>query len=214
MIHRMIDRCRRICGEADKNCYVNSKDQLKCITDVVINRTAGISMLLGFTLNEKEKASIDEGIRESLAMANELSNWVKYLQMISDLKELSSLVLDSDSAEKRKEVRYPLPNYLRDSIGVKIKLAGAAAPAVLVNFSQSGLQIKSAEPLAVGSRIECCLALPHPAENEVTFKATVRYSSGGGGFAGAQIEEVSGVKVFNFFNNVHYFIMETGMADR
>jgi hypothetical protein len=205
MIDRMIDRCRRICKTPDKQCFINSREQLNCIADMVINKAAGISMLLELSLLEEEKDIIDEDIMESISSANELSNWIRYLQMVGDLHELSSLVLDSDSSEKRKEIRYPVPEILSEKISVRVKRSGEIMPVRLTNFSQSGLQIKSPEPLDIDHLGEFSIASADTEARELTLKASIRYcwEQDGKFVMGARIEELLGSATFNFFTNVY-----------
>ena len=115
-IERVSDRCKRICGEKLDDCYVNRKEQLLCISDMVVNKTASIMMALSASLQMDDTEFLKETARDSLSDTCELSNWIKYLQIVPDLQNLSSLVLDADSAEKRTEIRYPLPKELDERL--------------------------------------------------------------------------------------------------
>lgn len=212
-IERMSDRCKRICGNVDKPCYVDNKNHIGCLTDSIINRTSAICMMLNYSINETDKEALDNNIKDSLAIANELSNWIKYIQLIGNLQKLLPLVLNSDAGEKRREIRYPLPDAFTEDFKTQIKMNCAPMPSALVNYSQSGVQLMTPEPIGPGSVIECRLSAgtSNNGSKGVPFKAKIVYSveSMDGFVTGAKLEEVFGSPVFNFFNSVHGLIIET-----
>jgi hypothetical protein len=215
MIDRVEDRCKRICGETREHCYVNSRQQLNCIADLVINKTASISMLLGFSLDEQDKEAANENLRESISISNELSNWVKYLRIVKDLRDLSSLVLDSDSAEKRTEIRYPMPGGYETQVAMTIALPDSEVQCVIVNFSQSGAQLRCPKALDIDSLAECIIKLPPPYNNEMPCRARIKYcgKSDGDYIIGARIDEVSGSRSFNFFEKIINLLLQTAIED-
>lgn len=211
MIDLMSDRCRRICGSTDRACYINSREQLNCIADMVVNKTATISMIMRFSLQEDERSFIDENIREVIANAYELSNWVRYLQLVQDLRRLSSLVLDADSKEKRKDIRYPVPDEHVDTMLAMVHCGEGATgmEGRLVNFSQSGLRLRmKGMPCSGPATIRI---IPRSAEGRaLELSVDVRYAGvDSEGYAlGAKVLNVGGNAVFNFFDEVYRIILE------
>ncbi len=210
VINRMKDRCRLICGSDDADCFVMSRNQLNCIADLVINKTTAISMMLELSLSKKKVYEEGEAVRRAFTSSNELSNWIKYLQMVGDMRELHSLVLGSDQNEKRGEIRYPLPEAKADRTG--ISLAGSEGHGFLrvLNFSQSGVRFVSPASYEVGDVIESYVVSRGGRRDDcVVFKAEVRNCRGSEKSyqVGARVMEVAGKDVFNFFVNVHTLLM-------
>lgn len=216
MINRMKDRCKLICGSDDADCFVMSKNQLNCIADLVINKTTAISMLLGYHLSPGEKNNEDEMVRAAFASTNELSNWIKYLQMVGDMRELHSLVLDSDRNEKRSEIRYPLPDAHAHRVGIAMAEAEGQGFLKLINYSQSGVRFVSPVALEEGGELQFHIVSKGGNwADPVSFKAEVRncWGSGGNFQVGARVGEISGKDAFNFFLNIHSLILGVGIRD-
>jgi hypothetical protein len=216
-IERMSDRCKRICGSADRHCYIHRNEQISCIADIVINKTAGISMFLGMSLKQSGAGAGDEYVRESISASNELSNWIKYLQLAGNLRELSSLVLDANPGEKRTEIRYPLPEAHSIHIAAHVGLPGYNMPVAVAvtNFSQSGVQLKCPEPLETGTRVDGRVFPALYEDRETPFGAVIKYCAKheGGHLVGARVVEVSGGTTFNFFNSIYRCITEGRIAE-
>ncbi len=216
MINRMKDRCRLICGRDDADCFVMSKNQLECIADLVINKTTATSMMLELSLSGNVIDEDGEAIRKAFASTNELTNWIKYLQMVLDMKELHSLVLGSDMNEKREEIRYPMPEAQADKVGMALADTGGKDFMRVINFSQSGVRFVSPAPYEVGDVVESYLVSSGGTwADTVVFKAEVCNCIGSGGSyqVGARVGEVSGKEVFNFFVNVHSLILGVGIFE-
>ena len=216
MINRMKDRCRLICGSDDPDCFVMSKNQLNCIADLVINKTTAITMMLSLSLSNKKAYEEGEAIRQAFASTNELTNWIKYLQMVGDMRELHSLVLDSDQNEKRGEIRYPMPEAQADKVGMALADTEGQGFLRVLNFSQSGVRFVSPAPYEVGNVIECCLVSSRGSRDDrVVFKAEVHNCQGSEGSyqVGARVGEVSGKDAFNFFGNMHSLMLGVGILD-
>ena len=211
-IERVSDRCRRICGENLDHCFVNKKEQINCISDMVINKTASIMMALSASLQMDDYEFLKDTGRESLSDTCELSNWVKYLQIVPDLLTLSSLVLDADSAEKRSEIRYPLPSEFEGKVNI---IFSDMLEARLINFSQSGMQVATNKPIEQGTVLECHLTKDIEEGLVSPFKAKAMYvvSSNGSNICGMRIVEMQGSEVFNFFSLVHQLMLDIKMSD-
>ena len=205
-VDRVGDRCVRICGGMKEECFVNRREQINCIADMVINKTTVMSVALDSALKTGDREMIEKRIKASLKSASELANWIKYLQMVPDLRTLSSLVLDADSGEKRMEIRYPMPEDETGSLRVVLPGGGESS---LVDFSQSGLGILSQAPLQAGAVVECRLTSDATGPRPEVFTAEARWClpAGGGHACGMLIREVKGRASFNFFNMVNQFML-------
>jgi hypothetical protein len=177
------------------------------MADIIINKTSSIIMTLGASLQMNDGGFIRDTASESLTDACELSNWIKYLQIVPDLLTLSALVLDADSTKKRKEIRYPLPGELEGHINV---ICNDMHEAKLVNFSQSGMQILSPRPIKEAAVLQCHLVADVAEGLKNPFKATAMYCDqvDGSYMCGARISEMRGSGFFNFFNLVHQLMLD------
>jgi hypothetical protein len=209
-VDRVRDRCRRICGETREDCFVNSREQINCIADMVVNKTSVMSIALNALLKSNDPENMKRKAEGAKRSASELSNWIKYLQMVPDLQALSTLVLDAEAEEKRTEIRYPVPEEEKGMI--RVVLPGGSE-AGLNYFSQSGLGLVSQEPLEKGSEPECRLTSDATGPHMVVFRGTVMYSfpSEGGHVSGMRINEVKGQGSFNFFDTVNQFLINIEM---
>jgi len=209
-VDRVEDRCKRICGETRADCFVNSREQINCIADMVVNKTSVISVSLSALFQSNDPERMKQKAEGAARSASELANWIKYLQMVPDLQTLSSLVLDAASDEKRMEIRYPVPE---EDIGkVRVVLPGGAE-ARLIDFSQSGLGIVSADKLEAGAELECRLTSDATGPQMDVFRGRVMYCfpSSDGHASGMRISEVRGQSSFNFFDLVNQFLMDIEM---
>ena len=164
-------------------------------------------MALSASLQMDDSEFLRETAKESLSDVCELSNWIKYLQIVPDLLTLSTLVLDTDAAEKRTEIRYPLSKEFEGQIHV---IYNGMLEAKLVNFSQKGIQIISSQPIEEGTVLQCHLMADVAEGTNNPFKATAMYcaSVDGSNICGARITEMQGSGVFNFFSLVHQFMLD------
>ena len=62
---KIIDRCKLICGGISENCIIDNTRHLDCIADMVINKTSGISLLLGRALRgwSPNSSPIQKGVK-------------------------------------------------------------------------------------------------------------------------------------------------------
>jgi hypothetical protein len=126
---------------------------------------------------------------------------------VPDLQTLSSLVLDADSAEKRTEVRYPLPPEFVGKINV---LFSDMIEAKITNFSQSGMQITTNKQVERGDVLTCNLSEDISEGLKNPFKARVQYAvpSNDSYICGMRIVEMQGSDIFNFFSLVHQLMLD------
>lgn len=182
---------------------------------MVINKVSGIKEIIEITLADNQHEKITENLTEALKSINELTNWVKFLQIAHDLRLLSSLSYGNKTHEKRKEIRYPLPEIYQKHISLKINVSGSWVPVLLTNFSQRGVQFKCPEPLDSGAVYECVLFTVHRINKAVSFKARIKYCTKHERefVIGATIEEIADAISFNFFEDVYNFIMEITLQE-
>lgn len=206
---KIVDRCKVICGGVSESCIIDNTRHLDCIADMVINKTSGISLLLGRTLKESPDEAA-QNIHDAVTISNELSNWVKYLQMTRNLKHLNELQWDVGISHGRKVARYPLPKIYENYISMKVNLPGRSVLVSIIDFCQRGAQFQSPEPLKPGAAAECTLTTTYNIKREVHLRIKIKYCSprGDGYLIGAHIDEVDDSSEFNFFNNIYDFIAE------
>jgi hypothetical protein len=177
------------------------------MADMIINKASSIIMALGTSLQMDDHEFLRETAKESLSAACELSNWIKYLQIVPDLLALSTLVLDADSVKKRTEIRYPLPKEFENKIKV---IYDDIHEAKIVNFSQNGIQILLSRPIEKAMVIQCHLLADVNKQTSKPFKATAMYCvpTEGSYMCGAQISDLHRGGTFNFFSIVHQLMLD------
>ncbi len=209
MENLLVERCKRICGSATSECIIDNRKQMACITDMVINKTFGIALTLNHALGKDDVNDVKRFVRMALDNSHELANWVNYLQMAKDLREI--FFIERESNEKRREIRYPLPDDYRKYITITTEINGSMLTMELINFSKRGFQALSPALLKEGTVHTFTLITEHSMKKHLTLNATIRYCGAekdNGYLIGAEIEKVSDSPDFNFFNNVFGFIEE------
>jgi hypothetical protein len=202
------ERCRRLCGAEEPACFAANSGQLSCLSDMIVNNAYGISSILEMTKAETRPDVMADNLREALLITKELINWVKYLQMTRDLRQM--VRLSFDRADERRETRYPLPEVFREFIVLEVITHAGTIAAVLSNFSMSGIQFQFPRPVEADTDLECHLRTKHMVGKEVRFTATSKYCKAHDDafLVGAQIGDVSDASDFDFFRNVFDFIMD------
>ncbi len=206
----MKDRCKRICGSESEHCFIDNKKQVACIADMVSNKVAGVLAVIELTAGEDDKNKIIANLNKIMKAVDELDSWVKFLQIVHDLRELNALLSEDGINEKRKEIRYPFPEFYQKYIVLKVWTSGFFVECRLKDFSASGLQFKCPEPIDIDSVKECTLSTNHIIKKSVSFKIRVRHCKklNGEFLIGSRIKKVSDSMSFNFFRNVYDFIAE------
>jgi len=212
---KIVDRCRVICGGVSESCIIDNTKHLDCIADMVINKTSGISLNLSRALIESPHEAAQH-IHNAMTISNELSNWVKYLQITRNLKHLNALHCNVDISDTRKVARYPLPKIYEKYISMKVTLPDRSVPVRIIDFCQRGTQFQSPEPLEPGAVMECTLTTTFNIKKAVHLRMMIKYCSlrDDGYLIGAHIDVVDDSSEFNFFNNIYDFIVETEKAGR
>lgn len=77
--------------------------------------------------------------------------------------------------EKRHEERFGVPDRCRQYMTLQIQAGKERFPAVLANFSRSGILFESAIPLVQGARAECIISISLLLSREMTFSVHVKY---------------------------------------
>lgn len=206
---KIVDRCKVICGGVNESCIIDNIRHLDCIADMVINKTSGISILLGRALRESPDEAAQK-IHNAMTISNELANWVKYLQMTRNLKHLNALHLAVGISHRRKVARYQLPKIYEKYILTKVHLLDRSVPVGIIDFCQRGVRFQSPEPFKTGAAVECTVMIMHNINKKVHFRIVIKYccASGNGYLIGAHIDKVGDNSEFNFFNNIYDFIAQ------
>jgi hypothetical protein len=169
---------------------------------MIVNSACGISSLIETTKAETRPDIMSENLKEALLITKELVNRVKYLQITHDLRQM--VRLSFDRADERRETRYPLPAGFQEFILLEVTAGAMTVPVVLTDFSMSGIQFQSPQPMERDSNLECFLRTGHMVGKEVRFITSVRYCKGHDDafLAGAEIGEVSDASDFDFIKDI------------
>jgi hypothetical protein len=209
MAEIMKDRCRRLCGEFAGNCFTSNNRQVTCLSDMVVNHTYGILSILDMLRAEKDREVVDEYLDEARTISNELINWVKYLQVTQDIRNLINRMNEVEN-DQRSEIRYPFPDQFRELISLGVDGPGDTYNAAIINFSHSGIRFRYKGPPPGQERLRCSLSSDPRIGKEVSLVCEVRYFAEYEGemVIGASITEVSDSAEFDFFKNVLEFMNE------
>ena len=130
---------------------------------------------------------------------------------MADNKGRSSPAVNSqhEIEEKRREKRYAVSGDLQKYIKLQVKSGKEFVPAVLGNFSRSGILFESPAPFSQGEHTQCVLAISLVLSREISFGIEVRYcyADRGSHITGASIEAISDETWFDAFVEVHDSIM-------
>ncbi len=112
--------------------------------------------------------------------------------------------------EKRREKRYAVSEALQKYIKLQIKSGKEYVPAVLGNFSRSGILFESPVPFSKGDHTQCVLEISLVLSRKISFGIEVRYcyADHGSHITGASIEAISDETWFDAFVDVHDFIVQ------
>ncbi len=90
-----------------------------------------------------------------------------------------------------------------------MKRNGRLVPAVLGNFSRSGILFESSEQFSQGEHTECVIAISLLLSRAISFGIEVRYcyAARGSYITGASIHKISDETWFDVFEEVHDFIV-------
>ncbi len=124
-------------------------------------------------------------------------------------KESSASDPQEDIYEKRREKRYDVPDACRQYLKLQVKNDSEFVPAVLGNFSGSGILFECPVAFSKGMRTKCILSISLLSSREISFIIEVKYCYGNNGtyIMGASIDSISDKNWFDIFVEVHDFIV-------
>ncbi len=120
--------------------------------------------------------------------------------------------------ERRKEPRYDVPADCRKYINLRIKSGNELVPALLGNFSRSGILLECPVAFGKGARTQCFLSISLVLSREISFGINVMYcyedKERGSYLIGASIDSIADNQWFDVFVEVHDFIVLQGGVPR
>ncbi len=130
---------------------------------------------------------------------------------MADKKEKSSSPADSkdETAQKRREQRYDVPDACQKYIKLRVKSGSGFVPALLGNFSRNGILFECPVSFKKGEHAECVLSISLVLDREISFGIEVRYcyEDHGSYIMGASIDTISDETWFDVFVEAHDFIV-------
>ena len=110
-----------------------------------------------------------------------------------------------DSAEKRCEKRYDVPDVCRQDIKLQVKSGNEFVPAILANVSRNGILFGCPVSFSKGMQTECIVSISLLHSREISFVIEVKYCSADNGshITGASIVSISDEVWFGVFVEVH-----------
>lgn len=112
-------------------------------------------------------------------------------------------------AERRREKRYDVSNAYQQYIKLKVKSGNEFVPAILANFSRSGILFECPVSFSQGEHTECIISIFLLLAREISFGIEVKYcyADHGSHITGASIDTISDESWFDVFVEVHDFIV-------
>jgi len=161
-------------------------------------------------MDDEHPDDMRQNITEALGISRNLIDWVKYLQITHDIRQIRPVSQDEVYSENRAEQRFAFPEVYEQYIQLHLQGQDSEIRAQLVNFSRNGLQFKSPAIFGLNELIEGTLRTRHLVGKTVQFKATARYvlQRGEECITGAKVLEVSDSGDFDFFRSVHEFLLD------
>ena len=116
---------------------------------------------------------------------------------------------NSPAVGKRREERYTVPDSCQQYIMLRVKSGNEFVPAILGNFSRSGILFECSVPFSKGMHTECVISISLLLSREISFGIEVKYcySDKGSYIMGASIDTISDETWFDVFVEVHDFIV-------
>lgn len=203
----MKKRCGEICGEDVRNCFIDNQKQIDCIADMVLNKVFAVSLCIEPVLNDASGDKNRQYLEQAMHALNELTNWIKYLQVVRDIRLLAS-VSDDRMSDRRRESRYPMPEIYHRHLKCLVAVSDILIPVRLVNFSRHGLSLVITDELTVDSSYRCIIATAQTIRKEASFHIRIRHCTGhaDGFLVGAEIEDIADGLSFDFFENIVSFM--------
>jgi hypothetical protein len=120
--------------------------------------------------------------------------------------------IESDSpavGKKRREQRYNVPDSCQQYIKLRIKSGNEFVPAILGNFSRSGILFECPVAFSKGMHTECVISISLLLSREISFGIEVKYcyTDKDSYIMGASIDTISDETWFDVFVEVHDFIV-------
>jgi hypothetical protein len=114
-----------------------------------------------------------------------------------------------EGADKRREKRYEVSRALQQYIKLRVKSGNEFVPAILGNFSRSGILFECPVPFRQGDRTECVMSISLRHSREISFSIEVKYcyADQGSHIMGASIDTISDERWFDSFVEAHDIIV-------
>ncbi len=110
---------------------------------------------------------------------------------------------------RRRENRYIVPDACQQYIKLQVKSGNEIVPAILGNFSRSGILLECPKSFSKGMHTECVMAVSLLFSRQISFGIEIRYcyEYKGSYIMGASIDSISDGIWFDVFVEVHDFIV-------
>lgn len=111
--------------------------------------------------------------------------------------------------DNRKDERHEIPDPCRKYLTFTVGHEREQVPAVIGNFSRSGILFECSRRFTEGDRAECCLRLNKADPREITFGIAVKYcyENKGTFIIGASVHAISKDKWFDAFEQLFDMIV-------
>ncbi len=203
----MLSRCKQLCGQDRKDCFISNRRQIACIADMVINKIAGMSYILQMLKAEvtKEHKPLIEKIEREIQA---LVDWVRFLEVSADLKEAIRLYQDYPQ-ERRRELRFPVTDILKQFVGLEVEVKGFLQSVELVNISNSGLLFRVSDDLSPGTTVKARLLFLKNPISRREFNIVIKHCEAHekGFLVGAEVEKDQSDR-FKLFESIYEYLKD------
>ncbi len=135
--------------------------------------------------------------------------------MATDKKSHEPAKKSTEYTEKRRDLRYGVPERFQQYLTLHVKTGSQHVPAILANFSRNGILFESSVPLHAGARTECILSLSLLIFRVISFWIDVKYcyKDANSYIIGASIDTIGDKAWFDLFEEIHDFIAENKKSE-
>ena len=210
MLNEHLDRCERMCGQEKERCFIQNRNQVRCIADMVVNKAMGVREPIEIAGQQESIENMRLTLRRAANSLQSLMDWVRYLHVVQDLRELR--YYDANGTNRRRDERFCVPAAYQKHVRMDIYHQSDVETVSVLDFSRHGMRFQGIMPISKGAFVDCRFSAASGLALESGFKLKVVHCQplGDSLIVGAEITEVENEGIFQVYRKLYDFIL--GMA--
>jgi len=214
MLNKHLDRCERICGQEKKDrCFVHNQNQVHCLADMAVNKAMGVKHMIEMAAGQDSPNKIMSTLNRATDSLQALMDWVKYLRVVQDLRDLR--FNESNSNDRRRDDRYSLPDVYQKHVFMVLNYQSKVENVSVLDFSQHGMRFQGFKPISLGVDIDCRLSTTSGLAEEISFQVRVAHCqpSDDKFIMGVEIISIDDDDAFQVYKKLYDFILKLASMD-